>query len=314
MEERSKPTIGMLLDIENLYGEHSGRLTPILLSLCIGGAPILFYVYFGLYAVIPLWLFIPVEIFICIRVIMIIPGRERHRVKLYKNQLNDDYTPTAKMLNIKVIHPDGCIEYNNGKIAYLVTAFNGTTDDEVARSVQLRKFLENLLGEYINDTYILNITDSESLRNYYSKVSAFDHNDSATNFINIIDHTIQLTADTSVVQCTVYCIKGNRSDWKNIKTQIDSALKSKTARAYKTLERLSDPEAINAILNRDVDSIINISDLLRRKYATSDYATSKVLAYDLPQDQIIIQGKAAVNPIIPKQTSNSFHVKYKEEN
>jgi len=314
MEEKQKPTIGMLLDIENLYGEHNGRLAPLLLTLVISAAPVLFYVYLGGFNVIPIWLFSIFEVIFIIRVIMIIPGRERHRKALFRNSLHDNYTPTAKMLNIKTIHPDGCIEYNNSKITYLVGCFNGTTDDEVARSVHLRKFLENLLGEYIYDTYILNITESEALRKYYDKVSAFAKNESASNFINIIDHTIKLTSDTSVVQMTVYALKGSRSDWKDIRTQIDAALKSRTARVYKTVYRIDDPDAINDILNRDVDSVINISDLMRRKYATSNYETSKVLAYDLPEDKEIIQGKAAINPILPEHSKRSFHITYKEEN
>lgn len=312
MEEKQKPTIGMLLDIENLYGEHNGRLAPLLTTLCASAAPILFYIYFNLFTVIPIWLFVILELIFTIRIVMIIPGRERHRKALFRNTLHDNYTPTAKMLNIKTIHEDGCIEYNNGNITYLVGCFNGTTDDEVRRSVQLRKFLENLLGNYINDTYILNVTESEALRKYYDKVSAFNRNESASNFINIIDHTIKLTSDTSIVQLTVYALKGKRSDWKDMKSQISSALKSKTARVYKSAYVVDDPDAINEILNRDVDSIINISELLRRKYATSSYDTSKVLAYDLPDDKEIVQGKAAIDPILPEHSKQSFHIKYTE--
>ena len=38
-DKKEKPTIGMLLDIEHLYGEHEGRLGPVLLILCIAFKP-----------------------------------------------------------------------------------------------------------------------------------------------------------------------------------------------------------------------------------------------------------------------------------
>ena len=311
-EEREQETIGMLLDIDHLYGEHEGRMGPLILTLVIIAAPVLFYIYFGLYSVIPIWLFCIFEAFLVIRAFMKIMGREKYRVKLYKKQINDDYMSTADMLNIKTIHPDGCIEYINGTICYLVSCFNGTTEDDIQRSIQLRKFLETMLSDYSYDTYILNINEAPALRDYYNRVSNFDKNISARNFINIIDHNIKLTEDTSMVQCTVYAIQGYRSDWKNIKSQIDVALGSNTARCYKSATRISDPEIINELLNRDVDSVINISELLRRKYATQQYDTSKVLAYDLPDDKEIVQGRSNVDPVVADVApKGSFHIKYK---
>lgn len=306
-------TIGMLLDIDHLYGEHEGRLAPILITLLIGSAPILLYIYLGLFAVIPIPLFVVVEIIIVLRTVMIILGRERHRVQLFKKQLNNDYTSTVEMLNIKTIHQDGCIEYINNRIAYVVCCFNGTSEDDIQRSMQLRKLLESMIGTFDYDVYIHNITESKALWDYYSKVSNFNRNTSARNFIDIIDHTIDLTSNTSMVQCTIYVVKGFRSDWKLIKTQIDSALNSRVSSCYKTIYRVEDTELINDILNRNIDSVINIQDLLRRKYATQQYSSSKVLAYDLPEGMELIQGKDAVDKVIDDTApKKSFHVTYKE--
>ena len=305
--------IGMLLDIEHLYGEHEGRMGPILATLALIAAPILFYIYFQLYSFIPLIAFGVVEVFYSIRIVMLIPGREKYRVGLFKNQIHSNYKKTAEMMNIKTIHPDGCVEYVNGRILYLVCCFNGTTDNPTAWSIQLRKFLDSLFGEFEVDTYIHNLNDSPALRNYYRKVSSFDKNDSARNFIDIIDHTLTLTADTSVVLCTIYAIKGFRSDWKVIKNQIDTTLGSKMARCYKHVSRVDDPAVINEVIDRNIDSIVNIEDLLRHKYANQNYFTSKVLAYDLDDDQVVIQGSASIEPVIKEPPRHSFHVEYKEE-
>ena len=312
-DKKEKPTIGMLLDIEHLYGEHEGRLGPILLTLCIAAAPILVYIYFGLFVYIPVWLFVIIELFVAARALMIVLGREPYRVRMFKRTLYDEYTPTASLMNIKVIHPDGCIEYLNGNIVYLVCCFNGTTEDEVRRSVQMRKLLTSLLGEYVFDCYIHNVTDSPALYNYYKKVNEFERNESASNFVNIIDYNIDLVANNSLVQCTIYAIKGKRSDWKDIKQQIDIAVNSRNARVYKTIYRVNDPALINEVLNRDVDSVINIEELLRRKYSTGNYNTSKVLAYDLPDDKVIVQGRRAAKPVIKESKPQGFHVAYKED-
>lgn len=311
--EKIKKTIGMLLDIANLNGEHQGSLTPWLIVLAGGLSPTLVYVYFQLFLFVPIWLFAPANVFLLIRLIMIFPGREKHRVNIFKRQLNSKYMATADMLNTKVIHEDGCIEYVSGKVMYLVACYNGTIDNEEAHSVQLHKFINSLTSGYDYDIYILNMNDSPALRNLYNRVHTFNRNISARNFIQMIDHNIKLTNDTSKVLCTIYAIRGNRSDWKAIRSQVDNVLGSTTSRCYKIAIRIEDSEAINEVFNRDSDSVINIDELTRHKYVTEEYHGSKVIAYDLPEDQIVIQGQDADKPVIPVQTKSTFHVQFKED-
>lgn len=309
-EEEKKQTVGMLLDINNMYGEHQGRLAPWLYAVGLGAAPALIYMYLNAFYVFPIWLFVPLNIFWFIMMLAIFPGRQRYRVMIYKRQLNDDYMDSAELMKIKTIHPDGCIEFLNSNIMYLVTAFNGTSDDEVQSSVQLRKLLEAMFVGLEYDVHIHNINDSESLRQYYQKVARFDKNESASNFMQMIDHTIELTNNTSSVQQTIYVVHGYKSDWKKIKEQLDGAISSTLSRRYKTLYRVKDPDEISAIFNRDSDTIINIEALMRKKYADETYYNSKVLAYDLPDDQVIIQGRQAVEPIIKEAPKKSFHTAY----
>lgn len=308
-----KETIGMLLDTEHVYGQAESRLTPILLSLCLSCVPIIVYVYFGLFSIIPIWLFTPLELFVILRCVMIIQGREPYRLRIFKRRLYDEYLSSADLMNIKTIHPDGCIEYVNGTIMYLVACFNGTCENEVRRSVEVRKLMENMLEGYVFDIYIHNITMSFELREYYNKVSRFSKNDSARNFIKIIDYTLGLTNDTSMLLCTLFAVKGRRSDWKDLQHQINIACSSRVAKVYKTIYRVKSQEEINYILNRDIDTTISIAELLRSKYNTNEYGTSKVLAYDLEDDQVIVQGEQAKNPIIPEAPEESFHIAFKED-
>ena len=312
LEDREVKTIGMLLDIEHIYGGHESRLGPLLTVLLISGAPPLLYVYLTAWTFMPLWVFVPIWLIITLRTVMIVLGKEKERKEKFKKQLYSDYSEPAQLLNIKTIHPDGCIEYINGTICYLVLCYNGTVDDEEQRSIQLRKLLANMIGDFDYDTYLLNIDDAPALKAYYDRISNFDKSEAAVNFVRIIDHTVQLVQDQSNVICTVYAIKGHRSDWKVMANQIDTSIKSRLARCYKSITRVADETAINEIINRDADTVINIPELLRKKYATDQFASSKVLAYDLPDADEIIQGAAESASIIPESTSHSFHKVYTE--
>lgn len=312
-DEREQATIGMLLDIEHLYGGHESRMGPIIAVIAIGCVPPLIYVYYAMWTFFPLWLFIILDVVLTIEAALIIPGKQKERVAKFKKQLYSDYSEPANLLNVKTIHPDGCVEFINGTIHYYVCCFNGTNDDDVRRSVQLRKLLANMIGDFEYDTYIVNIDDSPALRDYYKKVATFNKGDAAVNFVHIIDHNLDLVENSSIVLCTIYDIRGSRSDWKVMSNQIDTALGSRLARCYKTIHRVKSADEVNAILNRDSDTVINISDLLRKKYATQQYSTSKVLAYDLPDDKVIIQGGSNVKPVVPEHTPQSFHKVWKDE-
>lgn len=309
-DEKESEKINMLLDIEHFYGEHEGRLAPVIIALCLGLSPILIYVYFGLFQHIPVWLFIPVEIVIALRVIMIIPGREKYRVEMFRRQIHDEYTTTSNLLNIKTIHPDGCVEFVNGEIMYLVTAYNGTITDDIRHTIEVRKFMQSLIGDYAFDIKVFNIESSASLNDYYQKISKFDRNESADNFVKIIDYSKSLVEEQSRVQCILFCIKGKRSDWKDIRKNIDNTLNSKLPRCYKTVTLLESVQDINEIINRDIDTVINIPDLLRRKYKTGEYETSRVLKYDASDTDILQLGQDAEHAILPKANPHSFHVNY----
>jgi len=232
--DKERHTIGMLLDIEHLYGEHEGRLAPILTTILLCLAAPLFYVYFGAFEIIPVWLFAPVAIIIAIYVILLIPGRQNYRLRMYRRRLHDEYMASADLVRIRRIREDGLTEFPNSKICYAVCCYNGTVEDDLTRTKELRKFLNALLGEYQFDTYILNVNTTEPLRQYYAKTHMFGKNDAGRNFVRIIDNTVNMTSAESKVQCTVYIIYAPLSEWKMLKTQIDSAISSPSAKCFKT--------------------------------------------------------------------------------
>lgn len=309
--DKKRPTIGMLLDIEHLYGEHEGRLGPILMTILLCLAAPLFYVYFGLFEYIPVWLFIPVAVVIAIYVVLAIPGRQSYRLQMYRRRLHDEYTTSADMMRIRQIREDGLVEYPRDKVFYAVCCYNGTVEDELHRTQELRKFLNALIGDFQFDTYIMNVNTTEMLRSYYKKTHKFGKNDAGRNFVKIIDNTVELTAMESKVQCTIYCIYASSSEWKMLRTQIDSAIRSPAAKCFKLVYRVSNPEELQEIIDMDTDTNVNIDDLLRRRYQTGDYGASRVLAYD-PSEEIVIQDKIDSDQERTTKKSSGFYVTYKE--
>lgn len=301
--EKDEPTVAMLLDIDHFYGESEGRLGPTLIFLCIGFAPLLLYGYYTLYLLIPLWLFMPIWLFYLLRCGLIILGDEKTRLKNFVKQSNDVYSAMYDMLRIKTIHEDGCIEYINGNISYFVVTYNGTTDDTVKRSIQLKKFQSIMLADHSYDVDSQNITEINTLDRRYSNVKLFADAESARDFIDIIDHNRNIVQRSSLLTRVVYEVKGRRSEWKEMHANIQAALNSTAVKAFKLAYLVSDKEEIEEIMSRDVDGVINLEEMLRKKYCNNQYYGSYVAGYD-DSDLEVEEPKETV--------AEGFHSKYEE--
>lgn len=314
---KKKETIPFLLDIEHFYGQSEGRLTPFIFTIGVGAAPALLYVYFGLFNYIPIWLFVPFNIIVLIRAAMIILGREPYRLDMYRRSLYDDYIETANLVNIRTIHQnpgqEGLVEYTNGTIAYYVLAYNGTIQNDDQHAIMVKRLLDSMVGDHAFDTHILNDNQVSNLYDYYQKIKNFDKNEAAANFIKIIDYCRNMAQSKSMIQAICFVIKGNKSEWIEMRTGINNALLSNDAKAFKSIKLLTTDEEISAIINRDADTIVNINELLRRKYRTGDYGDSKVLKFNVTDNDVIHLGKKPEELLLPKTHKQSFHIKYKEE-
>lgn len=276
MEEQ--PKVGMLLDPDNFYGEHEGRMGPLIKFLVIACAPALVYAYFFL-GKLPLWLVIPVYIIYVIRVAMLTLGREKERVIQYKKQLNDEFASTYDLVQIKTLHPDGCCEYTGNKVAYFIVSTNKTSYDDIVWSQEVSRFLSLLTSEYEVDIYVQNITDVKALDERYNGVKLFADPIVAKDFIDIIDHNRSQVYSTSLMTRTIFVVRGYRSDWEQIKKCCNNAVHSTVARIFKNVHVANDLE-VNDILSRDINGLINLPELMQNKYCTHQYYGSKVLAYD----------------------------------
>jgi hypothetical protein len=218
-----------------------------------------------------------------IRAALIILGREGERLAQYRKQIHDEYSTVYELLNIKTIHPDGCIEYVNGTVAYTVITVNGTTYDSLSRSGQIRDFLSLFGNDFDVDVYVQNITDVKGLEERYNNVKLFTDAEAARDFIDIIDHNRNVVYSQSLLTRLVFVVKGRKSYWTEIRDNCNMALYSASAKAFKEA-RLGTREDVQEILNTDIRGLVDTDSLLQKKYATHQYHNSKVLYFD---DKII---------------------------
>lgn len=271
-------TVNMLLDIEKVYGESNRRLTPIIITLCVAGAPLLLY---GTYLiqVVPMWVFVIFEIIWAVRWAMIIVGEEQKRLAEFKKICYDKYSTMYELLNIKYIHEDGLIEYINGQVAYLIICENGNKGDDVIKSQMTRSILTSLTQSYTVNVYVQNFDAGEILESRYNNIKSFKNRAAMKDCMDMVQYNIKLASDNSFLTRTVIAVKGRRNEYKNMKYTIDGVLNSPEARNYKSM-RYADEEEVKRILSYDLDAHVDYEDLLMNRYGSDNYDVSKVLSYD----------------------------------
>lgn len=270
-----KDKINMLLDIENFYGQHEGRLTPLIKFFVFSGAPVVLWVYFGYF--IPLIIFLPILVVWSVRVGLLTLGRESDRLNQFRKIAADEYASASDLCRIKTVHPDGCVEYVDGAICYLIVAENGTTYNPVLRSQKIADFM-SILGENV-DIYVQNVTEMRSLEKRYSNIELFVDEDAARDFIDIIDHNRKIVYMQSLLTRIVFAVNGRTSTWKEVRDNCLMAVSSASSKAFKTVNVVKRP-GVQEILDTDIRGVVDLDSLLQKKYAMHQYYNSKVLYFD----------------------------------
>lgn len=308
-------SIQMLLDINHFFGDHESRLGPKLICVVLALAPALIYVYYGLFYLIPVGIFMPIFLFWAIRVIMKTIGQESKRLEEYKKQLYDRWSTMYSLMRIKRIY-QAMVEYLSGSISYFIIAYNGDNSDNKMHAKMFDAFVSSCVDNNDINYYIQNITYTETLENRYKTVSLFGDRDAIRDVVDMIDYNSHIVRENSVMQRIIIQIKGYKSDWKTLRAAIDSAIYSDAAKAFKEVHLVTDPEELDEIFSMDLDGVIQVNEVVKKKYCTGNYYGSRVLCYD---DDTDTARKNQKRKVVAKPTAatnykqGNFHVIYKEE-
>jgi len=278
----SKPkVINMLLNPERFNGYHQGRITPILTTLAFIILPIFFFIKFILEAVYryglknTLSIAVPFYIFYIWRVVARNLLEESKRVKLYRKKLQAKYDKPKDLNRIKRVHPDGCIEYFNGDIFYILVCENGNKMDNIVKAIDIDKFL-TLFSDYSVNIHVYNIIEKGTLDAKYAGIKQFKDKESSKVFLDIIDHNSKYTDDRSLNTVTLFCIGGRLSDKYAIKELLPSGISLLKRYAFKSVDRANSEVWIGL----DLGVFVSVDELVFSRFASGQYFDSKVLSYD----------------------------------
>lgn len=283
--DNDKPKIQMLLDIENIFGESTRGLGQFVLTLLLIMIPPLIIGWTAIYLYVPWQILVIICLVWAVRITLIVMGQERRRLQNFKKQRDDSYALADSMSNVRTIHPQGCIEYVNGGIGFFIVTYNDSSGDVLAKSKQIDRFINLAAGKHPIDIYIQNINDTSALDNRYSKVTLFTDDDAAHAFMDIIDYNSKLVAACSTLTRNIIFISGSKYQWKDILSDIETALNSESARIFRLAYLVTDKEEIENIISRDIDGCINLDELLQKKYYTGNTHKSKIISYDFKDVQ-----------------------------
>ena len=255
-------------------------LGQFVLTLLLILVPPLFIGWTSLYLFVPWQLLLVVCLFWAVRVTLIVMGRERQRLQNFKKQRDDAYALADSMSNVRTIHPQGCIEYVNGGVGFFVVTYNDSSGDVLAKSKQIDRFINLAVGKHPFDIYIQNINDTKALDNRYSKVTLFTDDEAAHAFMDIIDYNSKLVSSCSTLTRNILFVCGSKYQWKDILSDIETALNSEAARIFRLAYLVTNKEEIEDIISRDIDGCINLDEMLQKKYYTGDTHKSKIISYD----------------------------------
>lgn len=283
MEEReSKSTINMLMNIDSYFGEHQGRLAPIILFLVISSIPLLIYIFFFM-GVIPFRWVLVVEVPFAIRVALLTIGDEKTKFPAYLNSRYDEYLNADELVRIINIQDDGMIEYIDGTVMYIITGFLTTFDTDEEAAGMMTECL-NQIKDMCYDVYCHLVVDEMRLQDEVCNLSVYTDPElfqERMEFYCLQDEYCKQYSELYRINIPVYA---PRYDWKLLRDRVNKAVEYFNSHGFKWCGVASRYIAKD-IVARDICAHIDLDQMIRNKYRNTEYFGSSVIYYgdDVPE-------------------------------
>lgn len=275
-----KPKINMLLEIENIFGESTRGMGMAIGTLVACLVPVVIILKLQLYRLVPWQILLVLCFIIWLNIIMILPGHEHDKIRAYKKRRDDVYQGAESLIELKTKHVQGCFEYTDSTICFLIALELGSTSSKLMTAKQIYNFLVLAVGNKAFDVLSHNMTDGLSWADKYSRVKLFSNSEASQDFIEILDHNRDVITKSSRMMRTVLAIHSPKSEWKETLVAINEALTSVSAQVFKSSYLITSPEEIDSIFSRDIDANILVEEWLQKRYYTGERYGSKILSYD----------------------------------
>lgn len=272
-------TIEPYTDIDSIYGSPGKRLSPIIFMGLAVFIPAMIYAQF-LIKFVSIKSFSIFMIVWTIRWSLIIMGEESKRVDQFKRQIADVYSAIQDLLEIKVIHEDGLIEYMNGSIKYLLVVEPGFEYDmDIVQDGYYRILQDCYTYSFIPDIHIMNDVGGSTLENRYSSMSTNINSKAAKMYLSIVDYNIELEKELSIGVKIIFAPKADRSSYVELREAVNTMCAKYTSSYFKKVYIATKEEA-GYITGRDINMNIDFEEVTMDKYKTEEYEGCSLVGYD----------------------------------
>lgn len=272
-----KPNINTLLNVDNVFGTYEGKVGLFILTILLGSIPLFIWLLFLQGTFIRLWMAIVVTLLLMGRLALIFIGKEKEKLRSYTLRRNDAYLESKDMINVTDII-DGLIMYTSGRVAYVMYGYlKGYLDDDVL-SVELEKFL-NELDKFDWDLNLYNVTDELMCTNELPLLKRYQDKETILQRINFYKYQDDWTAKNTEMYELVFVVKARKYNWKHMRDKLKELLNSDVAKCFNELYIAGTKEVID-IMSRDIESYVDLNEMLLQKMSDDDVSGARVLFYD----------------------------------
>lgn len=268
--------INVLMNIDNYFGEHQGRMGPMLMFISLLLVPPVLYVVFFL-KIIPIWVFLVFEVLFGIRVGLKTLGREDEKLRVYKAAAEDAYANADDVVSVASVQEDGLIDYENGMIAYVISAFTTTYFDENKLVQDMAQFLEQL-NPYVYHIHSHMVYKEELLQDGLTDLTIYKDTELLQERLDFYDYQDEYCDNYTEMFRINFVVVAPRYDWKKLRSKLEVLVKSSKASVFKKCV-LCNKEQVNNVMSRDLLVYVDLASMLQKKYKNSEYYGSKVYYY-----------------------------------
>lgn len=275
--DKNKPAINTLLNIDNIFGSYEGRVGPFVLTILLGSIPLWVWLFF-LQGLVPLWIIIIIIFLLMGRLALIFIGKESEKMKSYTARRNDAYLESKDMVQVVNIYDDGLIEYTTGRVCYIVYGYlKGYLEDD-ALSVDLEAFLDEL-DAFDWDMNLYNVTDELMCTSELPLLRRYTDKSAILQRMNFYKYQDDWTARNTQMYELVFIVKARKYNWKHMRAKLEEITQSDVSNCFNEIH-IADSRGVTDIMSRDIETYVDLNEMLLNKFQTDTIKGAKILYYD----------------------------------
>lgn len=276
MERSSESKINVLANIDNYFGEHGSRLTPVLIFLLAIGLPPVLWL-FILRAIISWKIGLVIELFWVARVALFIFGHENEKLEVFLQAVDDEYATSEDIIRISNIYEDGLVEYRNGQIAYIVSCFGMGYFNDDSFSVDFENFLNKLKG-YQYDVYCHLMVDEYELQANLERLKVYKDAQMLKERMDFYIAQDKYCMENTQLYRIDIVVKGYKYDRKDMHEYLETITTVDTD-MFKWIY-ICDSLQAQDVVSRNLGTEVDLEQMLVKRYKNEEYRGSEVLYYD----------------------------------